>query len=491
MSITRRSLLAAGSAALSTAILPTLSAQGPPQPAFKHRGYYITFMRLPTLALAAWKAAIDCFAADNINLLILWTAGGFRSKKFPITWKYNEEHENIRSNFLPDLIRYAHSKGIKILLGFTPFGYDGVNQYSIDHPDLRALKKDGKPTDKFGIHCWGWNLCPSKPQSQKFMLDYATEMYLEFYPEADGVLIESSDYAICHCPDCRGRFYEREFDFVRTFSSEIWKAKRDATIVVYPHYFSGASVPGMDAQAARQTYDPRWTLFFTPHSAHVHKPLIAQAKDTLWSDDAPALHGPGTIRARAISAHESKISGYIPSLEGFSYIPTHIEEGRDQIGKRQIPFGFGWLKPTEMPFDELPLRVNRIAFLEFSRDPNLSLADFNTRLARDIFGPGSAPQWLEDLLLLHNIFFTSRTWTQPAPLADPHRVRLDITAKRINQETLTTYRATLQSVRQLTERHADGQSPARRDLHRIGSWLLNQWSGPNQLLLEAPLPREK
>jgi len=90
----------------------------------------------------------------------------------------------------------------------------------------------------------------------------------DFYPGADGVLIESSDYAICHCADCAGRFYEREFAFVESLSAELWKARPDATIVVYPHYFSGAKVPGMDADAARRAFDPRWALFFTPHSAH-------------------------------------------------------------------------------------------------------------------------------------------------------------------------------------------------------------------------------
>jgi len=66
---------------------------------FEQRGYYITFMRMPTFGLAAWKAAVDCFAVDGINLLILWMAGGFASKKFPITWKYNQEHENVRADF--------------------------------------------------------------------------------------------------------------------------------------------------------------------------------------------------------------------------------------------------------------------------------------------------------------------------------------------------------------------------------------------------------
>src|SRR5881397_2857693 len=106
-----------------------VSAQGA-EP-FKFRGYYVTFMRMPVMGLPEWKEAIDCFSEDDINVLILWTAGGFRSKKFPITWQYNQDHANVRNDFARELIDYAHTKNIRVLLGFTPFGYDGVNRYPI------------------------------------------------------------------------------------------------------------------------------------------------------------------------------------------------------------------------------------------------------------------------------------------------------------------------------------------------------------------------
>src|SRR4029079_756019 len=49
---------------------------------FALRGYYITLMRMPVMGLAEWKQAVDCFAEDDANTLILWTAAGFRSHKF-------------------------------------------------------------------------------------------------------------------------------------------------------------------------------------------------------------------------------------------------------------------------------------------------------------------------------------------------------------------------------------------------------------------------
>src|ERR1700712_2482535 len=189
---------------------------------FAQRGYYITFMRMPTYDLADWKRIVDDIHDDGGNTLLLWVGGAFRSEKYPITWKYNADHENVRKDFVRDLIDYAHTKGIKVLLGFTPFGYDGVNRYPLDHPDLKATGKDGKPVAPFGIGCWGYNLCPSQARSQEFMLEYAREMAFDFYPNADGLLIESSDYAICHCKDCGERFFEKEFEFVRRISEEVW-----------------------------------------------------------------------------------------------------------------------------------------------------------------------------------------------------------------------------------------------------------------------------
>ena len=164
------------------AAFPLPVEQRKPDGPFAQRGYYITFMRMPTYDLTAWNKIVDGIHDDGGNTLLLWVAGAFRSKKHPITWKYNREHENVRSDFVRDLIDHAHARGIKVLLGFTPFGYDGVNQYPLENPELKAIGKDGKPVDQFGIGCWGYNLCPSRPESQAFMLDYVREMAFDFYP---------------------------------------------------------------------------------------------------------------------------------------------------------------------------------------------------------------------------------------------------------------------------------------------------------------------
>ena len=60
--------------------------------------------------------------------------------------------------FLPvagELIDYAHTKQIKVVLGFTPFAYDGANQYPLEHPQLKATQKNGEPAKLWGLHAWG------------------------------------------------------------------------------------------------------------------------------------------------------------------------------------------------------------------------------------------------------------------------------------------------------------------------------------------------
>ena len=52
---------------------------------FAQRGYYITFMRMPTYDLADWKRIVDGIHDDGGNTLLLWVAGAFRSEKYPVT----------------------------------------------------------------------------------------------------------------------------------------------------------------------------------------------------------------------------------------------------------------------------------------------------------------------------------------------------------------------------------------------------------------------
>ena len=443
---------------------------------FTLRGYYLTFMRMPVMGLTEWKEAVDCFAEDGANVLVLWTAGAFRSKKFPISWKYNEDHANVRQDFARELIDYAHAKNIRVLLGFTPFGYDGVNRYPLEHPELKARKKDGTPVDEFGIHCRGWNLCAAKPESQRFMREYIREMVFDFYPNADGLLVESSDYGICHCPDCGPRFYDHEFAFTRWLSDEMWQRKTNALILVYPHYFTGRKVPGIDAVAAKQPFDSRWGLSFAPHSSHFDADLISKARTSVFWSDTPVLGTPQGIANAARSARKHGVNGFVPSMEAFSYVAQGADGGEPWlIGKRMKPFGQDALGEGRMPYRSLIARVQRFAVREFSRDPDLAFDAFKNRLSQHFFGRDAAVQQTSDLLELQRIWMHGSDWYWSSPLLDPaffaHR------AKRLKwaPDKLSAYEKDLLTLKQLAARYGKATHPAEREMARLAAMVADRW----------------
>ncbi|MDB6036533.1 MAG: hypothetical protein JWM99_374 [Verrucomicrobiales bacterium] len=478
--VERIPLLCLAMVVIVSSIFGTFAAENH-QP-FALRGYYLTFMRMPVMGLPDWKAAVDCFAEDQGNVLILWMAGGFRSSKYPITWKYNEEHANVRADFARELIDYAHIKKIRVLLGFTPFGYDGVNRLPLEKPELKARKSDGSPVDRFGIHSWGWNLCPAQPESQQFMREYIHEMVSDFYPNADGLLIESSDYAICNCAQCGPKYYDHEFAFVREVSDELWKANPNALILVYPHYFTGKKVPGLDAVGTTQRFDPHWGLFFTPHSAHFDSDLIKQARCSIYSTDAPALGTPQRIADGARAALSHGVNGYVSSFEAFSYVPTEPEGGEPWIvGKRMRPFGLDPEKEGKMPYGSLLPRIQRFAFREFSQDPLLGFDQFKTRLGEHFFGSRSTTNAVNDLLELQRISNFDRDWYWPSPLLDPtffaqHAIRLHWSG-----EKLADHSRNLQRLGEIQDSYAASIDSSKREMGRYSKSIVDRWNSRTPL----------
>lgn len=111
-------------------------------------------------------------------------------------------------------------------------------------------------------------------------------------------------------------------------------------------------------------------IFFSPHSAAIEPDLIARAKGSWWWNEAPSRFDiPGT-RAGAQKAREARCTGFLPSLECYSYVQTHEEFGEPWLnGRRQVPFGFGRLAEGASPYRELPMRAARLAYREFIANP--------------------------------------------------------------------------------------------------------------------------
>jgi hypothetical protein len=172
-------------------------------------------------------------------------------------------------------------------------------------------------------------------------------------------------------------------------------------------------------------------------------------------------------------------------MEAYSFVATVGEEGQAWLkGKRQVPLGFGWLEPGDPPYDELPVRVNRIAYREFSHNPDLPFEQYKDILGREVFGEASTPQAVDDLLTLQEVFATERTWCQPSPLVSPERVRAMRDRGDLSPEKRSEYRKMLDQVREIERRSRRQKSNGERELHRIARWVVDRWEGEGELLSE-------
>ena len=394
---------------------------------------------------------------------------GIPFPEIPGHLEYNEEHQSSRG-FVRDLIDYAHTRGVRVLLGFTPFGYNGVNHYPLEHPNSRqsARMATGRQVRHRLLGPQSVSLQAGVPAVHAGV---RSGDVLRLLPERRWADDRVFRHAICHCPDCGERFFEKEFRFVRQISDEIWAKKPEAMIVVYPHYFSGAEVPGFGVQAAKLLFDSRWTLFFTPHSAHLDPELIRQARHSLWWDESPALRRPQDIQQGAIRARNAGVTGYVPSLEAYSFVPTEAEEGQEWLkGRRQVPLGFGWLKDGESPYDELPMRVNRIAYREFSDNPDLSFERFKEKLGQEVFGNAATSQLVDDLLELQRC----SPWNGPGPAIAgglPLGGRAMMVQGILTSDKRDEYQATLTKPRAIDKRHQEAKSQGERQLLQIVRWV--------------------
>src|SRR5262249_55089804 len=141
-------------------------------------------------------------------------------------------------------------------------------------------------------------------------------------------------------------------------------------------------------------------------------------------------------------------------------------------GRRQVPLGFGWLKEGESPYGELPMRVNRIAYREFSRDPGLSFEEYRAILGKDVFGEAATEQAVDDLLELQAVFATERTWCQPSPVVSPDRVRAMAAQDKLTPQKRAEYRAARDRLRRIEGRHREPRSDGEKELHRIARWVI-------------------
>ena len=418
---------------------------------FRIRGYYVIPSRNQFWGLSEWKRYIDCAHEDDCNLIVLWIAGSFPSRKYPETWSYNRAHRNIQENFYPALIDYAHSKGIRVVLGFTPYAYDGVASYASKHPELAGRNPDGSIYKTQGIHDVAMMLCPNHSEARQFMLDYVREMVFDFHPNADGLFVESSDYGHCQCESCQTNYVKREWDFVQQISDEVWQTNSDATIVIYPLYFqSGVAEP-----------NSRFTLQFTPHSAHITPDVLGINCDKLYWEGF-SFSSINVVARGARVAYENDLDGYIVAMETFGY----TQELNGRLVKYE-PFDVPW-STAEFPMEDLVPRFLRFSYRFYSQNPNATEQDYRAAISRHFFGEENE-KGAEDLVYVCSVLQEDfQHFGRRSSLVHPEDFDFQYPPDK-RPEAYARYKDVLKKMEMIAEKHCS------HELGHIARWIIDKW----------------
>lgn len=218
MQLSRRELLAVGSAAAMAAAPGTGLPGSGSQSAYRHRGYlgWITDLdprpdpqavwpsyRLDAPLLAEYKKTFSLMKALGYNNLVIW--GLYVTRYWPANLSAAVSPE--RGKLVSDLIDSAHRQGLRVVSGLGVFSW-GFEELIRINPSLSRTNPKA--------------MCASNPEAWKWM-EKITDFVFTRFP-IDGVSMQSADLGRCNCKDCsrysdaeyHSRINIREADYIRT-----------------------------------------------------------------------------------------------------------------------------------------------------------------------------------------------------------------------------------------------------------------------------------
>ncbi len=175
----------------------------------------------------------------------------------------------------------------------------------------------------------------------------------------------------------------------------------------------------------------------------------------------------------------------MPSFEAFSYVASEPEGGEPWVvGKRMRPFGLDATEVGKMPYAALLPRIQRLAFREFSRDAQLGLDEFKTRLGQHMFGTRTTTNAVNDLLELQRISNFDRDWYWPSPLLDPEF--FEQRAKRLQWSTdkLAEHSRNLKRLAEIAKRYENADDPVKLEMGSYAKSVVDRWGDrtPSKLM---------
>ncbi|NUQ63877.1 MAG: discoidin domain-containing protein [Pirellulales bacterium] len=335
-----------------------------------------------------WRHIFDTMSADSMNVVMFWLSGLFPSQKQPESVVYPET--KIGVDDVRAMIRHAHQRGLRFLLGSGIFAWFGVDNLAKKYPETCAAGSGG--------------MCPSNPLARKLNREYLLEM-LDAFPEADGFFLEIRDeYGPCLCPVCQRRLDERgsrqygqaELSFLRELTAEVWRRNPEAIFISTVGYGDESNAAHSDDvlfyQGIRQMHDPR--LFWLVCRGNWDFPS-ADGRQPLRNFSANMLQWTQYYRLSVSDigqwirrSQEAGCQGFCPALEpGFCSASWYSED---------VPY----------PVDAIPYAVTRFAYREYCWTPAMSAEALRCRLSKRFFGPDASAHLADDLLGLFDLIRT-------------------------------------------------------------------------------------
>ena len=159
-----------------------------------------------------------------------------------------------------------------------------------------------------------------------------------------------------------------------------------------------------------------------------------------------------------------------------------------------MPLGFDWMAPEKMPLNVLPARVQRLAYREFTKNPELEMAEFRKIVGREFFGgvtdgkgdgetKASAEEvklFVDDLLFLQSCVNYQRVWSWASPLVDPkqyERKARDAKWREANREEYARRLERLRKIAKLSEGKKGTANAAILEMGKIAEFIGKRWEG--------------
>jgi hypothetical protein len=157
-------------------------------------------------------------------------------------------------------------------------------------------------------------------------------------------------------------------------------------------------------------------------------------------------------------------------------MPDRPEGGEPWVvGKRHFPFGFDPTTDGKMPYNTLPIRVQRFAYRIYSHTPELEFAEFERLLGVHFFGARSSHPATADLLELQRIWSFDSDWYWASPLLDPEFFAAHAARLQWSNEKLAAYEKNLTSLREIAARNSEASNPNAHEMARLAKTIVDRW----------------